>query len=232
MGIKKRVLDYFSKGEIILWICSVCVITVSFCIFDRSNFLTLLASLLGVTALIFIAKGNPVGQVMMIGFSIVYGIISFSYSYYGEVITYLGMSMPMAFISLISWLKNPYKGKKSEVTVNRVRWKEYIFLAFLTLGVTVLFYFILKTFGTANILPSTVSVTTSFAAVYLTFRRSPYYALCYAANDVVLIVLWIMAAMEDISYLSVIVCFATFLVNDTYGFISWRRMQKRQKSGE
>ena len=232
MGIKKRVLDYFSKGEIILWLCSVCVITVFFCIFDRSNLLTLLASLLGVTALIFIAKGNPVGQVMMIGFSIVYGIISFSYSYYGEVITYLGMSMPMAFISLISWLRNPYKGKKSEVTVNRVKWKEYIFLAFLTLGVTVLFYFILKTFGTANILPSTVSVTTSFAAVYLTFRRSPYYALCYAANDLVLIVLWIMAAMEDISYLSVIVCFATFLVNDTYGFISWRRMQKRQKRGE
>lgn len=50
-------------------------------------------------------------------------------------------------------------------------------------------YFILRAFNTANIIPGTISVTTSFVAVYLTFRRSPYFALAYAANDVVLIVL-------------------------------------------
>ena len=83
-------------------------------------------------------------------------------------------------------------------------------------------------FYNRNILPSTLSVATSFAAVYLTFRRSPYFALAYAANDVVLIVLWILAAREDISYLSVIICFVMFLVNDLYGFVSWKRMEKRQ----
>ena len=87
-----------------------------------------------------------------------------------------------------------------------------------------LWYFILKHFNTANIIPSTLSVATSFIAVYLTFRRSPYFALAYAANDVVLIVLWTLAAVEDISYLSVIICFILFLVNDLYGFVSWKRM--------
>ena len=77
-------------------------------------------------------------------------------------------------------------------------------------------------------LPSTVSIATRFLAVYLTFRRSPYFALAYAANDVVLIVLWTLAALEDISYISVIICFAMFLVNDLYGYISWKRMEKRQ----
>ena len=98
----------------------------------------------------------------------------------------------------------------------------------LGLVVTVEFYFILRFFNTANLLPSTLSVTTSFVAVYLTFRRSPYYALAYAANDVVLIVLWVMAALTEVRYLSVVVCFVAFLVNDLYGFISWRRMGKRQ----
>ena len=86
-------------------------------------------------------------------------------------------------------------------------------------------------FDTANLLPSTVSVTTSFLAVFLTFRRSPYYALAYAANDIVLIVLWVLASMEDIHYVSVVVCFVVFFVNDMYGFISWRRMAKRQGLG-
>ena len=77
--------------------------------------------------------------------------------------------------------------------------------------------------------PSTLSVTTSFLAVYLTFRRSAYFPLAYAANDLVLIVLWTLAAMEDPSYLSVVICFVMFLVNDGYGFLSWSRMQKRQQ---
>ena len=37
-----------------------------------------------------------------------------------------------------------------------------------------------------------------------------------------------LAAKEDISYLSVIICFVMFLVNDLYGFVSWKRMEKRQ----
>ena len=51
--------------------------------------------------------------------------------------------------------------------------------------VTFAFYFILAHFKTANIVPGTISVTTSFLAAYLTFRRSPFFALAYAANDVV-----------------------------------------------
>lgn len=228
----KRLFAYFSKGEIALWSASVAFVLLSFLLFDRENYMTLIASLIGVTSLIFNAKGNPFGQLLMVVFSILYGVISFTFCYYGEMITYLGMTMPMAVLALISWLKNPYRGNKSEVRVNRIRGGEWAFALMLTLLVTVLFYFILGAFGTANLLTSTLSVTTSFAAVYLTWRRSPYFALAYAANDVVLILLWIMASLEDVRYVSVVVCFAAFLVNDVYGFVSWKRMQKRQAMGK
>lgn len=223
-----KIKNYFTKSEILLWLCSVGFIVGSFAVFDRENYLTLTASVIGATSLIFNAKGNPFGQVLMIVFSILYGIISYSCSYYGEMITYLGMTAPMALFSLVAWLKNPYKGNKAEVTVNKIRAKEYVLLALLTLAVTVLFYFILNALETANIIPSTISVTTSFIAVYLTFRRSPYFAIGYAANDIVLIVLWVMAMLSNISYLSVVVCFIAFLVNDIYGFINWNKMYKRQ----
>lgn len=224
-------MKYFSKFEIGLWCSSVVLILISFFIFDKTNYLTLAASLIGVTSLIFAAKGNPLSQALMIVFSILYGIISYTFNYYGEMITYLGMTGPMAAFALVSWLRNPYKGKKSEVKVNKISGKETVFMLFLTAAVTVIFYFILEYFGTANIIPSTLSVTTSFIAVYLTFRRSAYYALAYAANDVVLIILWILAALTDISYISVIICFVVFLVNDLYGFISWKKMSARQNNG-
>ena len=223
--MKKR---YFTNLEIAIWSSSVVLIVTAFLIFDRGSFLSLAASLVGVTSLIFCAKGNPVGQVLIIIFSLLYGAISYSFEYYGEMITYLGMSMPMAALALVSWLKNPYKGNAAEVKVNVISVKETVLMLLMSVPVTVLFYFILDNFGTANLIPSTVSVTTSFLAVYLTFRRSPCYALAYAANDVVLIVLWIMASLEDVKYVSVVACFIAFLVNDIYGYVSWCRMKKRQ----
>lgn len=223
-------LSYFTKGELALWFTSVIAIIVSFLLFDRENFLTLTASLIGVTSLIFCAKGNPFGQVLIIIFSVFYGIISYSFAYYGEMITYLGMTAPMAVISLISWLKNPYDGNKSEVKVNRLNSGDIIIMILLTAVVTLVFYYILDALHTANMLFSTISVTTSFTAVFLTFRRSPFYAVGYALNDIVLIIMWILAAISDTSYISVVVCFVIFLVNDIYGFISWNKMQKRQNS--
>ncbi len=227
----KKLISYFSRSEQILWSGSAGLVLLSFLTFDQENFMTLAASLIGVTSLIFNAKGNPIGQALMILFSLLYGIISYSFSYYGEMITYLGMTAPMALFALISWLRNPYNGNRAEVAVNRICKGETVFMCVLTAVVTVAFYFILDYFNTANILPSTVSVTTTFLAVYLTFRRSPYFALAYAANDLVLIALWILAAREDISYLSVIICFVMFLVNDLYGFMSWKRMEMRQHNG-
>ena len=221
--------NYFTKAEKTLWTSSAILIIFSFLIFDGMNYLTLAALLLGVTSLVFNAKGNPFGQLLMVIFSVLYGIISFTFDYYGEMITYLGMTMPMSIFALISWLRNPYKGNKSEVEVNSISKKETAFMCVISAIVTVIFYFILECFNTANIIPSTVSVTTSFIAVYLTFRRSPYFALAYASNDVVLIVLWMLASLSDIKYVSVVVCFVAFLANDIYGYISWHKMKIRQR---
>lgn len=219
---------YFTKAETALWCVSVLMITAAFLLFDRGNYLTLAASLVGVTSLIFNAKGNPTGQALIVVFSVLYGMISFNFAYYGEMITYLGMTAPMSVFALISWLRNPYGGNRSEVKVNRIRRREVVLMFALSAVVTVGFYFILKAFGTANLLPSTLSVTTSFLAVYLTFRRCAFFALAYAANDLVLIVLWTLAAAKNTSYISVIVCFVIFLVNDLYGFVSWSKIYKRQ----
>ena len=224
----KKLFAYFTRGERILWASSTALIVASFLIFDREAVLTLAASLVGITSLIFSAKGNPIGQALMVLFSLLYGLISYTFSYFGEMITYLGMTAPMAVFALISWLRNPYKGDRAQVAVDRVGKKELGWMCLATAGVTAVSYFILDYFGTANIIPSTLSVATSFVAVYLTFRRSPYFALAYAANDAVLIVLWGLASVEDPGYLSVTVCFVLFLINDLYGFVSWKRMEERQ----
>ena len=224
-----KTLTKFEKG---LWLTSLAVTILSYLLsylFSGSgDLLNLIASLIGVTALIFVAKGLVLGQLLTVVFSVFYGIISVLFSYYGEMITYLFMTTPMAIVAAIEWIKNPYKDTQ-EVKVHKVTKKQLAVMWLLAILVTVLFYFILKALNTANLFFSTVSITTSFVASYLTFLRSPYYAIGYSANDVVLIILWILASVENISYLPMVACFIMFLFNDLYGFYNWRRMQKRQK---
>ena len=225
----KKLLQYFSPFEWGLWGGSMIAIVLSFCLGKSFHPLTLLASLLGVTSLIFIAKGNVIGQFLVSIFSVLYAIVSIEQRYYGEMITYLCMSLPAALVACLTWLKNPSKRSKSEVKVATVSAMKLFFIVLASLIVTAAFYFILDYFQTNNLIVSTVSVFTSFLASALLIFRSRYYALAYAANDVVLIVLWVCASFVSLAYLPMVVCFVAFLFNDLYAFYNWKRIQNRQK---
>lgn len=221
---------HLSLSEFFIWLGSVSAVLISFLFSPDKVYLTLTASLTGVTALIFLAKGDVIGQILIVVFSLLYALISYRFRYYGEMITYLAMTAPIAVISVVTWLQNPYDKENSEVRVARLRKRTIAALFLLTPLVTFIFYFILKYFNTQTLYISTLSIATSFLAASLTMLRSPYYALAYAANDIVLIALWIIAALCNISYLPMIICFIVFLINDFYGFISWQKMKKRQNS--
>ena len=212
--------------EYIIWISSVLIILISYIAFHIEEYMTLIASLVGVTGLIFLAKGDVLGQMLTVVFSILYAVVAYRFRYWGEMITYLGMTMPIAMAAVVTWLKNPYK--KGEVRVRHTSPKMWGILSITAIIVTVIFYYILRIFKTPNLIISSISVTTSFMAASLAMLRSSYYALFYAMNDIVLIVLWIFATAENISYLPMVLCFLCFLVNDLYGFINWEKMKKEQ----
>lgn len=217
-----------SIKEWLLWIGSLATVIISNILSYNVDWLTLVAAMVGVTSLVFAAKGNVWAQILMIVFSILYGIISFRFRYWGEMITYLGMSMPMAIWSAITWMKNPSKENGNEVAIRKLNWKHSVLLITVGAIVTGGFYFVLQSLNTPNIVFSTISVTTSFLAASLTMLRSSYYALGYASNDIVLIVLWVLASIENPAYIPVIVNFAIFFFNDMYGFISWRKRELKQ----
>lgn len=228
---KRKFLRGLTTFELVLWLVSAVSVTGSFLLFGNTDYLLLATTLVGVTALILVAKGDVLGQLITIAFAVMYAIISYRMDYYGEMITYVGMSAPMAAFSVVSWLRHPYKkgGGESQVKVRSMRKKDIAPFVLITLAVTAAFYFILGALGTSSLIVSTVSVTTSFSAAYLLFMRSPFYAAAYACNDIVLIILWIIAALEDVTYVSMVVCFAMFLLNDAYALINWIRMLAYQQ---
>lgn len=211
-----------------MWGISMAVVTVSILLSPDVSLSTLFASLIGVTALIFLARGDVWGQFLSMAFALLYAITSISFRYYGEAITYMFMTFPSALFSALSWLRHPYKDNANEVEIHRLSRLQKALLPPLAAAATIIFFFVLRALDTPNLFFSTLSILTSFVASYLTFFRTPYYAVAYSFNDVVLIILWILASIENPSYVPMILCFVMFLVNDIYGFISWKIREKKQ----
>lgn len=213
-----------TKKEWILWMGSLAIVILSNLLSTDIDGLTLVSACVGITSLIFAAKGNVWAQILMVIFSILYGLISWQFRYWGEMITYIGMTMPMAVWSTITWIKNPSESGQ-EVAIQKLTRKHVAGIAAAGVLVTAVFYMILKALDTPNILFSTISITTSFLAASLTMLRSSYYALGYASNDIILIVMWVLASIENPAYIPVVVKFIIFFFNDMYGFVSWKRRE-------
>mgnify|MGYP004459248195 FL=1 len=213
-----------TKKEWILWMGSLAIVILSNLLSTDRDVLTLVSACVGITSLIFAAKGNVWAQILMVIFSILYGLISWQFRYWGEMITYIGMTMPMAVWSTITWIKNPSESGQ-EVAIQKLTRKHVAGIAAAGVIVTAVFYMILKALDTPNILFSTISITTSFLAASLTMLRSSYYALGYASNDIILIVMWVLASIKNPAYIPVVVNFIIFFFNDMYGFVSWKRRE-------
>lgn len=203
------------------WLGSLAVVAVSNFLGGNVDPLTLIAALTGVTALMLAAKGQAFAQYLMIVFCLLYGAISCR-----EMLTYLGMSLPMAVWSAVTWRRNTAHEVDSTVAIRRLTGRDMALLLLATAAVTALFGWLLAALDTPNLGFSILSVATSFLAAALTMLRSSYYGLGYAANDIVLVVLWVLASCEDPAYIPVAVNFGIFLFHDFYGFLSWKKRER------
>lgn len=227
----KNPMTSMRKREWILWGISLVIVILSNICTGHIDPVNLAATCIGVTALILVARGDVWGQILTVVFAVLYGITAWRFHYWGEILTYLGMSAPIAAMAVVSWLKHPYQSDRNEVKIHRLSGRQKVFMILSAAVVTAIFYFILAALDTPNLVFSTLSVTTSYLASYLTFQRNSWYGFAYACNDIVLIVLWVLASMEDITYLPMIACFTMFLINDLYGFVSWKKREQIQRTG-
>ena len=191
-----------TKREWALWFVSIAIVVMSNIMAGRVDALTLTATCIGVTSLIFAAQGNVWAPIFM--------------------------SLPMSVWSIVTWLKNARNSSDGTVEIRKITRKGAGVLVLCNVAVTIAFYILLKKLNTPNLIFSTISVVTSFFAASLTMLRSSYYALGYASNDIVLIILWILASIKDPGYIPVVVNFLIFFLNDMYGFICWKKRETAQ----
>ena len=225
----KKFLKNWNWFEIVFLALSLIGLSLCFAFTPDRNWFSYVVSLVGVVSVMTVAKGLVFAPFINIAYNIIYSIISVLQHYYGEAIIYIGLMIPIAVASIVSWLRNKNKENTSTVQVNKIKGIEYLYLFIGAICATVAFYFLLRALNTSELIISTLSLISSVIASYLLLRRCSYYALAFVANDIILIVLWTMAIIYyGTQFLPIVISFCIFLINDIYGFIHWKIQERKQ----
>ena len=112
-------LKDWTKLEKILLFGSVILVSLVGIIF-KSDLLTTLCSIVGIIPALLLAKGKNLGQIFGLLIVALYSIVSFRNGYYGEVIIYLCIMLPMYIVGIISWIRHQNKDTNT-VEVNKIK---------------------------------------------------------------------------------------------------------------
>ena len=227
----KKLFKNWSILELFLLTCCPIVVLVVGIIF-KSDALTIITSIGGIVCGMLLAKGFAMGQFFGALIAILYSIVSFKNGFYGEMLIYLLIALPMYIWGVIEWLRHKNKETKS-VQINSISIKEWVIVGICSVLVFIGSYFLLKALNTNELIVSTMSFNFSILARYLLARRCKYGFASYIIYDLILIVLWGIPIIQgDLTLLVMLVNPIVNLVNDSYGFINWTKLQRKQKNGQ
>ena len=224
-----KLLKDWSNFEKILLFGSIIIVSIVGIAF-KSDVLTVSCSIVGIITALLLAKGKNLGQVFGLLITILYSIVSYKNKYYGEVLIYALLMLPMYVIGIFTWI-NHKSEKTDSVEINSIKKKEWIIVSVISIGVFIGIYYLLKAFNTNELIVSTLSVLASLFAVYLQIRRSKYSFGFYLINDIILMFLWGIPVLHG-SYILVPMLLNPTInfINDTYGFYNWKKTEKIQRS--
>lgn len=217
----------WTRFEKVLLFASVILVALVGIIF-KSEILTTICSIVGIITALLLAKGKNLGQIFGLLIVALYSVVSYKNKYYGEVIIYLCIMLPMYIIGIISWLKHQNKETNS-VEINIIKTKEWIIVSIASILAFIGVYLLLKAFNTSQLFVSSLSVIDSLFAIYLGIRRSKYSFYFYVVNDLILIALWgIPVVSGGLILLPMVFNPIINLINDMYGIHNWKKLEKIQ----
>ena len=220
----KKIFKDWTKFEIALLLSSIIIVVISG-IFTKSNLLTISCSITGILCALTQAKGKVISQFIGLLLVLLYSVLSFQNRYYGEVLIYIFIMLPLFVGGIISWIKNVNR-ETDTVNKNELKRVEWIMLTIVASITFIGLYYLLKYFNTSQLFVSTLSMITSLFATYLVARRSKYGFLFYMGNDIIMLILWgLPVVLGNLTLIPMMVNPIINFINDTYGWKSWNKRE-------
>ncbi len=228
-NVFKSVINYFKEWN---WfeLCFIFTFEIVFIVLGivyKQSFMSCLYSITILICAFLLAKGKWYGYIFGVFGMLAYCYMSFLEHYWAEAVWHLVVTIPIYLISIFSWFRH------QQNKVVKIRKITKLEVTLFVLGLVIMcaaIWIVLWAVNSPLAWSSAFAITFSFASNYLAMRRSNAAFVVWCLDDVFVIVLWLIPVINgEIALLNVAITTFAFLINDIYGVINWRRMNKQQQ---
>lgn len=224
----KEFFKSFNVFDIILFVLGLAGIIVS-AIFVDSSPLIIIYSIFGVIYVILWAKKYNFALIFGAAYSAMYIAQSAISNYWGEVIMYGAVGLPVIIATICMWIFR--RGKTTFVQPKSIGWKEWLIILSVVAVLGVGLYFLLDFLVTPYIYLALPLSLCLLVANYLLLRNNGIMFIIFLMANILQILIWLMPVFmgeaNGLSVLPMIFSLAVFMASNTYGFICWHRSKSQ-----
>lgn len=218
------------KAWEVSWLFCACAIITGLSIYWGDTLMGIISSTTGVACVICTGKGKLSAYVFGLVNSVLYAIIAYKATLYGETMLNAIYYVPMQFYGFYIWSKNMNQ-ETAEVKKIHMTWKKRcLTLAALAIG-TVGYGFVLQALGDAMPFIDSFTTVSSVVAMVISVRMYSEQWWLWIAVDVFTVFMWAVAFMRGNESIATLLMWIVYLGNAIIMCIKWEKEVKQNQKG-
>lgn len=211
----------WKKWEI-SWLLSACIVITGLSIYWQDSIMGIISSLTGVACVVCTGKGKLSAYIFGVINCILYSIISYKATLYGETMLNAIYYLPMQFYGFYIW-KNNISSETLEVKkIRMTNLKRITVMAIILLG-TFSYGLILEKMGDAIPFIDAFTTVSSIVAMYLSVKRFSEQWWIWIAVDVFSVIMWAKAYMLGSESVATLLMWTVYLFNAIIMCYKWQK---------
>ncbi len=204
-----------------MWMIAANVIILGVSIYFHDTAIGLIASVTGTMCVILTGMGRMSNYIFGTINIILYSIVAYKATYYGDVMLNLFYYLPTNIIGWFMWKKH-INNENGEVEKQKLSLKMEIIIGILSIAGILVYGYFLKNY-TNDKLPYTDSMSTvlSIVAQILLLKRYMEQWIVWIIVDGVSIFMWVMAFFNGGESVATLLMWSVYFVNAVIMFIKW-----------
>ena len=230
MKVKELIKNEFKGWKFIevFWLVLACSIITGLSIYWKDNLMGIISALTGVACVICTGKGKLSAYLFGLVNCVLYAIIAYQQTLYGETMLNLLYYVPMQFVGLAIWSKNMNKETLEVKKIHMKNKSRLLTLIGMVVG-TIAYGFILKALGDEMPFVDSFTTVSSVVAMLISVKMYAEQWWIWVAVDVFSVYMWYTRFSIGQDNMATLLMWVVYLLNAIFMCYKWEKEARKNK---
>ena len=204
------------------WLITACTVIIVLSIYWHDTLMGIVSATTGVACVVCTGKGKLSAYVFGTINSVLYAIIAYQSTLYGETMLNLIYYVPMQFIGFYTWARH-MDDHTHEVVKKRMTWRGRVLMTAIVAAGTYFYGLLLENMGDAMPYVDAFTTVTSIVAMLVSVRMYAEQWWIWIIVDIFTVYMWFVAFLKGGENVATLIMWVVYLANAVIMLIKWER---------